>query len=169
MYINYGINIFPYNILSTHKISLSKHSRFQLRFIQQNFWLLKWHETRIKLNMFPTRKITSCPYLEASVPINYKKNATVEDSYCSNKIVSVLEKDISTIKEKYIEAGYPNRFMDSIINYFHQTKKYFLIQWSLFEEKKEISFQIPFSKRNEEKMKRIICKLQEYTNTQSIK
>ena len=78
--------------------------------------------------MFPTRKITSCPYLEASVPINYKNNATVEDSYCSNKIGSVLEKDISTIKEKYIEAGYPNRFIDSIRNYFHQTKKYFLIQ-----------------------------------------
>ena len=113
--------------------------------------------------MFPTRKITSCPYLEASVPINYKKNATVEDHYCANKIGSDLEREIFTIKAKYIKAGYPNGFIDSIINYFHQTKRYSLTQSSLFEEQKEISFQIPFCKRNEEKMKRIICKLQEYT------
>ena len=113
--------------------------------------------------MFPTRKITSCPYLEASVPINYKKNATVGDHYCANKIGSDLEREIFTIKAKYIKAGYPNGFIDSIINYFHQTKRYSLTQSSLFEEQKEISFQIPFCKRNEEKMKRIICKSQEYT------
>ena len=112
--------------------------------------------------MFPTRKITSCPYLEASVPINYKENATVGVPYCANKIGSVLEKEISTIKARYIKGGYPNGFIDSIINYFHQTKKYFLTQSLLFEEQKEISFQIPFCKRNEEKMKRIICKLEEY-------
>ena len=113
--------------------------------------------------MFPTRKITSCPYLEASVPINYKKNATVGDHYCANKIGSDLEREIFTIKAKYIKAGYPNGFIDSIINYFQKTKKYSLTQSSLFEEQKEISFQIPFCKRNEEKMERIICKLQEYT------
>ena len=112
--------------------------------------------------MFPTRKITSCPYLEASVPINYKENATVGVPYCANKIGSVLEKEISIIKARYIKGGYPNGFIDSIINYFHQTKKYFLTQSLLFEEQKEISFQIPFCKRNEEKMKRIICKLEEY-------
>ena len=67
-------------------------------------------------------------------------------------------------KAKYLKVGYPNAFIDSIINDFHQTKVDFLIQPSLFEERKEISFKVPFCKRNEGKMKRIICKLEEYTN-----
>ena len=75
-----------------------------------------------------------------------------------------MEKEISVIKTKYLKAGYPNGFIDSIINDFHQTKEDFLIPPSLFEEQKEISFQVPYCKRNEEKMKRIICKLEEYTN-----
>ena len=64
----------------------------------------------------------------------------------------------------YGYTGHPNGFLDSIINNFHQTKEDFLIPPSLFEERKEISFQVLFCKRNEEKMKRIICKLEEYTN-----
>ena len=94
-----------------------------------------------------------------AVPRNYKKNVIVGDFHCANKISSELEKEISIIKAKYLKAGYPNGFIDSIINDFHQTKEDFLIPPSLFDEQKEISFQVPFCKRNEEKMKRIICKL----------
>ena len=65
------------------------------------------------------------------------------------------------IKAKYLIAGYPNGFIRSIINDFHQSKKDFLIPPSLFAERKEISFQVPFCERNQEKTKRIICKLEE--------
>ena len=34
----------------------------------------------------------------------------------------------------------------------------------LFEEQTEISFEVPYCKRNGEKMKKIICKLEEYVN-----
>ena len=98
-----------------------------------------------------------------------QKNVIVGDLHCANKISSDLEKEISIIKAKYLKAGYPNGFIDSIINDFHQTKEDFLIPPSLFEERKEISFQVPFCKRNEEKTKRIICKLEEYTNYMEIK
>ena len=37
--------------------------------------------------------------------------------------------------------------------------KDFLIPPSLLEERKEISFQVPLCKTNEEKIKQIICKL----------
>lgn len=107
--------------------------------------------------MFPTRKITSCPYLEASVPTNYKKNATVGDHYCANKIGSDLEREIFTIKAKYIKAGYPNGFIDSIINYFHQTKRYSLTQSSLFEEQKEISLQLSFVKEMRRKLNELFA------------
>ena len=85
-----------------------------------------------------------------------QKNVIVGDLHCANKI--------SIIKAKNLKGSYPNGFIHYIINDFHQTKEDFLIPPSLFEEWKEISFQVPFYKRNEEKTKRIICKLEEYTN-----
>ena len=97
------------------------------------------------------------------MPRNYKKNVIVGDLHCANKIISDLEKEISIIKAKHLKGSYPNGFIHYIINDFHQTED-FLIPPSLFEEWKEISFQVPFYKRNEEKTKRIICKLEEYTN-----
>ena len=68
------------------------------------------------------------------------------------------------IKAIYLKAGHPNGFISSIINDFHQSKKDFLIPPSLFEERKEISFKVPFCKRNQVKTKRIICKLEEQAN-----
>ena len=88
----------------------------------------------------------------------------VADLHRANKIISDSEKEISIIKAKYLKGGYPTGLIDSIINDFHQTKEDFLIPPSLSEDWKEISFQVPFCKRNEEKMKRIIFKLEEYTN-----
>ena len=101
---------------------------------------------------------------KSTVPRNYKKYVIVGDLHHANKISSDLEKEVSIIKAKYLKAGYLNGIIDSIINDFHETKEDFLIPPSLFEDRKEISFQIPYCKRNEEKMKRIICKLEQYTN-----
>ena len=41
--------------------------------------------------------------------------------------------------------------------------KFFFFQ-VLFEEQTEISFEVPYCKRNGEKMKKIICKVEEYVN-----
>ena len=130
----------------------------------------KFLDTKITRNKneikcFSHHKDNKLPFhWKSAVPRNYKKNVIVGDLHRANKISSDLEKEISIIKAKYLKAGYPNEFIDSIINDFHQTKEDFLIPPSLFEERKEISFQVPFCKRNEDKMKRIICKLEEYTN-----
>ena len=77
----------------------------------------------------------------------------VAELHHANKITSNLKKKISIIKAKYLKATYPNGIIDSIINDFHQTKEDFLIPPSLFEQEKEISIQVPFRNRNEEKMK----------------
>ena len=82
----------------------------------------------------------------------------VGDLRNANKISSDVGEEISIIKAKYLKCGYPNGFIDSVINNFHQTKEDFMI------EREETSFQVPFSKANEEEMKRIICKLEECTN-----
>ena len=49
------------------------------------------------------------------------------DLHYANKISSDLEEEISIIKSKYLKAGYPNEFVDSIINHFHETKEDFQI------------------------------------------
>ena len=76
------------------------------------------------------------------------------------KIVD-LEEEISIIKVfKSRSSQWIYWFYN---NDFHQTKEAFHIPSLLFEDRKEISFRGPFSKRNE-KIKRIISKLEEYTN-----
>ena len=67
-------------------------------------------------------------------------------------------------QNRKLKASYPNGFINSVINNFHQRKEDFLIQSTLFEEQKEINFQALFCKRNDEKMKQILCTLEEYTN-----
>ena len=119
-----------------------------------------------EIKCFPHHKDNKLSFhWKSVVPRNYKKNFIVGELHRANKISFDLEKEISIIKTKCLKAGYPNGFTDSIINDFHQTKDFF-IPPLLFEERKEISFQVPFRKRNEEKMKRIICK---WKNTQIIK
>ena len=118
----------------------------------------KFLDTKITRNKneikcFSHHKDNKLPFhWKSAVPRNYKKNVIVGDLHRANKISSDLEKEISRIKAKYLKAGYPNGFIDSIINDFHQAKEDFLIPPSLFEERKEISFQVPFCKINEDKM-----------------
>ena len=122
-----------------------------------------WNKNEIRC--FSHHKDNKLPFhWKSAVPRNYEKNVIVGDLHHANKISSDLEKEIAIIKPKYLKAGYHSGFIDSIIYNFHQTKKDFLIPPSLFEQRKEISFQVPYCRRNEEKMKRIIWNLEEYTN-----
>ena len=89
----------------------------------------------MKVNVFFHNKDYKLPFhWKSAVPRNYKNNVIVVDLHHANKISSNLEKEISITKAKYLKAGYPSGFIDSIINDFHQTKEYFLIPRSLFEE-----------------------------------
>ena len=93
----------------------------------------KFLDTKIALNKneikcFSHHKDNKLPFhWKSAVPRNYKKNVIVGDLHRANKISSDLEKEISIIKAKYLKACYPNGFIDSIINDFHQTKEDFLI------------------------------------------
>ena len=44
-----------------------------------------------------------------------------------------------------MKAGYPFRFINSVIDGFNQEKEDLLTPTTVFEERKEVSFQIPFS------------------------
>ena len=117
-------------------------------------------QNKNEIKCFFLHKDNKLPFhWKSTVPRNYKKDVIVGDLHRANKITSDLEKEISVIKAKYLKVGYPNGFIGFILQ-----KIFSLIPPSLFEERKEISFQVPFCKRNEEKVKQIICKLEEYIN-----
>ena len=77
----------------------------------------------MKLDIFPTIKITSCFHWKSTLSRSYEKNVIVGDFHRANKISSDLENKISIINAKYLKAGYPNGFIDSINHYLKSRKK----------------------------------------------
>ena len=122
-----NMNSYHPNINLTIKINPSK-------FLDTN---IARNNTNIKC--FSYHKDNKLPFhWKSAVPRNYKKNVIVGDLHRANKISSDLDEEISIIKAKYLKAGYPSGFIDSVID-FHQTREDFLIPPSLFEEPKETS------------------------------
>ena len=84
------------------------------------FLVAKIAQNKNEIKCFSHHKDNKLPFhWKSAVPRNYKKNVIVGDLHRANKISSDLEKEISIIKAKYLKAGYPNGFIDSIINDFH--------------------------------------------------
>ena len=63
------------------------------------------------------------------------------------------------IRNKYIKAGYLFHFINAVTDSFIQEKEDPIIPTSL-EERKEVSFQIPFCKRNENYIYCIVDKME---------
>ena len=82
----------------------------------------------------------------SAVPKHYKKNVIIEDFYCVKNLSSNFEQIVRVIKDKYIKDSYPFHFINSVIDSFNLEKEYLLIPTSLFDERKEVSLQIPFCK-----------------------
>ena len=125
----------------------------------------KIHRDNNEIKCFTYHKEMKLPFhWTSAVPKHYKKNVIIGDLHRVNNLSSNFEQEVGIIRNKYIKAGYPFRFINSITDGFNQEKEDPLIPTSLFEERKEVSFQIPFCKRNENEISRIIDKLEAFTN-----
>ena len=98
----------------------------------------------------------------SAVPKHYKKNVIIGDLHRVKTLSSNLEQEVRIIRNKYIKSGYRLHFINSVIDSFIQEGP--ITPLSLFEERKEVSFQIPFCKRNENEIYRIADKLEAFTN-----
>ena len=92
----------------------------------------------------------------AAVPKHYKKNVIIVDLHCVKNLSSNFEQEVRTIRNKHIKAGYPFHFINSVIDSFIQEEEDPIIPTSLFEKRKEASFQIPFSSTSEIEISPII-------------
>ena len=99
------------------------------------------------------------------VMIENKKNVIIRDVHRAKRINCDFDYEISVIKSKYIKAGYPPRFVTSVINICTVEKEDSIIPLEMFDERKTMYFQLLFCKTNEQKIQYIVNKLEKCTNS----
>ena len=100
----------------------------------------------------------------SKIPVRYKRNAIIGELHRAKKIASNFDIEIKRIVKKYTAAGFPSRFVLSIIDNFDSDKDNLIIPQWLFEERKVFIIHLPFSPSNESFVKRFISKLNYFTN-----
>ena len=121
-----------------------------------------------KFNVY--RKNTKLPSPWTSkTPKRYKRNTINGDLHRSKRISSNFDEEIPLIKEKFMKADYPLRFINSVVNEFQKGKECgdesFIIPTSLFEIAKPLIFvEIPYCELNEIKSKHFLKKFHKFTN-----
>ena len=103
----------------------------------------------------------------SKIPKRYKRNTISGDLHRSRKIASNFDIEIRAIKAKYNKAGYPRRFIGSIIRDFItplDKDESFIIPPNMFEVKKPfLLLEIPYCEQNEIASKRFIKKFHQFT------
>ena len=118
------------------------------------------------------RKTTKLPpHWSSKTPKRFKRNAINGNLYRARKITSNMSKEVEEIKQKYLNADYPLKFINSVISQF-KTKQIekeeedeLIIPQNLFKEEKPLLLvKIPFCIKNETTSKHFIKKLSHFTN-----
>ena len=74
--------------------------------------------------------------------------------------------ELELLKEKYIRAGFPVKFIFAILKQFEASKEDFPVPESLQDGEKRIHFKIPFCPKNESCIFKYIEKLSSFTSNQ---
>ena len=75
----------------------------------------------------------------SAVPKSYKRNVIIGDVHRAKRISCDFDYEISVIKSKYIKAGYPPKFVTSVINTCTVEKEKPIIP-QMFDERKTVYF-----------------------------
>ena len=89
----------------------------------------------VKKSMYPV-------HWSSKVPFCYKKNAINGELHRVKKISSNFQSEIARIKAKFLNAGFPHKVIESTI------EELMIPRW-LFDERKTIVINLPFSNKNE--------------------
>ena len=104
----------------------------------------------------------------SKISVRYKSNAIIGELHRAKKIASNFDIDIKPIVNKYTAAGFPSRFIRSIIDNFDSGKDNLIIPQWLFEERKAFIIHLPLSPSNESFVETFINKLNCFTNAKYI-
>ena len=95
----------------------------------------------------------------SKIPVWYKRSAIIGELHRAKKIACNFDIEIIHIVYKCIAAGFPTRFVRSIIDNFNNGKNDLIIPKWLFEERKAFTICLPFSSSNESFAKTVTSKL----------
>ena len=128
-----------FTIENQEKIKFTTENQEKIEFkIETN--LQKFLDTRILLenDIITTevyRKANKFPvHWKSQIPKRYKRNAIGRDLYRSWRIKSNFYHEKNEIRNKFSTAGYPMRFVNSLINYFESKEHDPMIPSYLFND-----------------------------------
>ena len=108
----------------------------------------------------------------SKTPIRYKRNAITGDLYRAKRISSYFEDEIPTIRTKFITAGFPQKFVESVIGNFINPKPVEdeedlpLIPPYFFDSPPPfILIELPFCPENERLSKHFIRKVKSFIDS----
>ena len=112
------------------------------------------------------------PHWSSKIPKRYKRNIINGELHRAKKISSNFDKEIIRIRDKYIKAGYPLRFINSVISSFNNKNTQQRNSNNDNEDlnndpnvqKSRIIINLPFCYKNEEYSKTFLSKLKSFTN-----
>ena len=100
----------------------------------------------------------------SEVPFQYMKNGIKDELHRAKKISSNFQSETARIKAKFLKAGFPHKVIENTINNFNKFDKEHMIPRQLFDERKTVAIDLPFSNKNEYFSKKFCKKLEFYTN-----
>ena len=102
------------------------------------------------------------------VPLKYKKNTLRTELHRAKSISSDFEEETKRITKKYSDAGYPIRFIKSVIKQFNEPPDPEEIPYWLFEDRRTVLIRLPFCESNEKDSKSFIKRLETFTRDKYI-
>ena len=107
-------------------------------------------------------------------PVRYKRNAIIGDLYRAKRISSNFDVELIVIKRKFIKAGFPTKFVDSVIRRFvnpavQEDEDLPLIPEYFYEDPKPfVLVELPYCQENERLSKYFVQKFKDFLNTNCI-
>ena len=122
---------------------------------------LERKERGYKTSVSRNRKIPT--HWSTKIPKKMKRNIVTNDLHRAKKISSSFEEEVEVIKTKYDKAGYPSRFVDSVIKSFEEKQSQPKEDRPDQDEKPFVLIKIPYCEKNEKIAKNFLNKIKELT------
>ena len=125
----------------------SYHSNVKFT-LEQNLLdtLIVKEKNQIKTQVFVKTSMYSVHW-SSNVPFQYKKNAINGQLHRAKKISSNFQLKTAKIKAKFLKASFSHRVIENIINNFNNVDEELMITRWLFDERKTVVINLPFSNK----------------------
>ena len=98
------------------------------------------------------------------VAFRYKKKVINDELHRSKKISSNFQSEIARIEAKFLKAVFPHNVTENTINNFNNVYEELMIPNWIFDKRKAVAINLPFSNKNDYFSKTFCKKLEFYTN-----